>query len=149
MADEDRAHRRLYLLIALAAVAVLLLGGIGWKSIAYPTPIAPPLVHVTATSWSVTGCTASNSTDPGFVVAQSTTVTVNGTVENLDPNASCRISTVSVGTGGFSLVNDSVPIVLGPFGTPDDSATVRATLLVPTGWVRAALVLVLLGAPGA
>jgi len=149
MSDEALAYRRLYLLIAVVAVALLLVGGIGWKSIAYPTPIAPALVQVSGTTWSVTGCVATNMTGPGFVVAESSVVTVNGTVENLDPNASCAISAVSVGPGGFTLVGDSLPTVLSPYGAPGDSATVQVSLRAPSGWVRAPLALVLLGAQGA
>ena len=149
MLDETRAHRRLFLLLTVVAVAVLVSGGFAWRSTAFPTPMAPPLVRVTETLWSVEGCTASNSTGPGFVTAQSTVVSVNGTVGNLDPSAACVISGFAVGAGGFAIVNYSVPRELAPFGSAGANASVRAELSAPAGWHTTALDLILIGSPGA
>jgi len=149
MLDETKAHRRLYLVMTLVAVVVLLAGGIAWKSIAYPTPVAPSLVRVEATQWVVAGCAASSFLGPGFVIPSSSTVVVNGSVENLNASSTCTISGLAVGEGGFSLVSDSVPSLLGPFGSPSDNGTLQATLIAPSGWHTFALELILLGSEGA
>jgi hypothetical protein len=149
MPEPTRTSTRLYLLMGVATVVALLSGGVVWTSIAFPTPIAPPLVRVTGTMWSGIGCDLTNFTGPGFVVAESTSFTVNGSVENLDPASSCDISAVAVGPGGFALLNDSTPIVLSPYGSAGDSATIEVGLRAPGGWATSSLQLLLMAHEGA
>lgn len=149
MIDETRGQRRLFLLMGIVTVAVLLAGGIAWRNIAFPTPIAPPLVRVTSTLWSIEGCAATNFTGPGFVVEQSTEVAVNGTVGNQDASAPCVLSGLAVGPGGFALVDYSIPSELAPFGSSGANASVSAVLSAPSGWHTGTLDLILIGSPGA
>jgi len=148
MQDEPKSYLRLYAGISVAVVVVLLLGGISWTSTASPTPIAPPVVRVMAIAWTGIGCTLENVTGPGLVTAGSADFDANATIENLAPASNCTIESVTT-VGGFTVVSDSAPILLAPYGTPGDTAAVRATIAAPEGWTTATLELTLVGRGGA
>lgn len=145
---EGRLPRRLFVVLAAVVVVTIVTAGFAWGSYAVPTPIAPPIVRVTGTSWSVRGCDVENVTGPGVVTAEGSVFEVNATIENLDPSASCVLSPPDVSTAGFALVAADTPGTLGPAGSTSAAGTVYATVRAPQGWVTSAVALVIPGTQG-
>ena len=141
--SDDRAYLRLLAVSAVVLAVVVLGAGVRWSSIAFPTPLAPPVARITSVSWSVDGCSVPSGTGGGVVVAAGSTVPVTTTLTNENPTSACTLTSVRVLPANFTVETDPLPLVLGPSG----SSGIEVGLAVPTGWYVGPVSLVLGGAP--